>query len=105
MDKYHLSFSIRPIESKDNKKLQTIIQKNLAEYKLDKPRTAYYDPQLSAHYEYYKDQAKSGYWVAVDETKQTVVGGIGIGPFGNYNNIAELQKYYITNEYQGFSIR
>lgn|SRR5699024_867620 len=104
MDKYHLGFSIRPIESKDNKELQIIIQKNLEEYNLDKPGTAYYDPQLSALYEFYNGQAKRGYWVAVDENKQTVVGGIGIGPFGNYNNIAELQKYYISNEYQGFGI-
>lgn len=104
MDKHQLNFTIRSIESKDNKEMQTIIQKSLEEYNLDKPGTAYYDPQLSTLYEFYKGQAKSGYWVAVDQTMQRVVGGIGIGPFGNYNNIAELQKYYISNEYQGFGI-
>ena len=104
LNKKDLGFIIRPIESKDNRVIQKIIKKSLEEVNLDKPGTAYFDPQLGQLYEFYKATEKSGYWVAVDENKQTVVGGIGIGAFGNYKNIAELQKYYISNEYQNRGI-
>lgn len=104
MSKNDLSIKIRPIESKDNKEIQKIIKKSLEKHDLNKPGTAYYDPQLDTLYQFYKHLPKSGYWVAIDETNQTIVGGIGIGAFGDYKNIAELQKYYISNEYQGFGI-
>lgn len=104
MDKKDLEFIIRPIESKDNKAIQEIIQKSLEEVNLNKPGTAYFDPQLGQLYEFYKTAEKGDYWVAVDENNQIVVGGIGIGAFGDYENIAELQKYYISEEYQNRGI-
>lgn len=104
MDIKNTKFIIREIESKDNKAIHRIIQNSLEEVNLDKPGTAYFDSQLGQLYEFYKDAEKSGYWVAVDEKKQKVVGGIGIGAFGNYGNIAELQKYYISKEYRNRGI-
>ncbi len=94
-----MEVTIRPIEPKDNEPIQTIIQTILKKHGLDLPGTAYSDPQLGTLYEHYKDIPAGEYWVLLLEDE--VIGGVGIGPFGDYKGVAELQKYYIKEEYQG----
>lgn len=94
-----MNISIRPIEKQDNKEIQKIIKDILKEHKLNLPGTAYYDPQLGTLYEHYKEIPNGEYWVILEEDK--VIGGVGIGPFGEFKEVAELQKYYLKKEYQG----
>src|SRR5690625_242259 len=91
---------IREIEEKDNQKMEQIIKRSLESFGLDIPGTAYFDPQLSHLAEFYKKQPKAKYWVAVDEEGH-VLGGVGIGPFGQEKDVGELQKLYVTPEAQG----
>lgn len=95
---------IRPIEAKDNRKIQRIIQKSLETVGLNQPGTAYFDPQLGTLFEFYQAEPKGEYWVAVDIKSDEVIGGIGIGPFGDYKTIAEIQKYYLKEDYQNLGI-
>lgn len=90
---------IRPIKSSDNEGIFKLIQGILESYDLDKPGTAYFDPYLDKLYEFYQKQPKGEYWVIVKEDK--VYGGIGTSPFGDYENIAEVQKFYISKDIQG----
>lgn len=90
---------IRPIEKKDNEGIYHLIQAILESYDLDKPGTAYYDPYLSKLYEYYDSLPNGQYWILSMDGK--VYGGAGIGPFGEYEKIAEVQKYYISIDLQG----
>ncbi len=95
--------TIRPIEEKDNKAMQHIIQAVLKSYGLDIPGTAYFDPQLGHLYEFYKDQEKGAYWVV--DCDGTIAGGVGVSPFVGNPSVGELQKLYIAPEFQskGFS--
>src|SRR5699024_3500327 len=91
---------IREIEEKDNQKMVQIIKRTMQWSGLDIPGTAYFDPQLSHLAEFYKNEPNAKYWVAVDEEGH-VVGGVGIGPFGQENDVGELQKLYVIPEAQG----
>ncbi len=97
-------YIIRELEKKDNPYIQRIIQESLEKFGLDVPGTAYFDPQLSSLYEYYIGLPVGCYWVAVDKISDEVVGGIGLGPFGDYKNLLELQKYYLKDGYQNQGI-
>lgn len=94
---------IRKIEVKDNQAMERIIKQSLESFDLDIPGTAYYDPQLSYLEEFYRDKINASYWVAVNE-KDDVLGGVGIGPFGQEADVGELQKLYVTPEVQGRGI-
>ncbi len=91
--------TIRTIKASDNEGIFKLIQGILESYDLDKPGTAYFDPYLDRLFEFYQKQPKGEYWVIVKEDK--VYGGIGISPFDDYENIAEVQKYYISKDIQG----
>lgn len=90
---------IRPIKTEDNEGLSKLIQAILLSYNLDKPGTAYFDPYLNKLYEHYETNERSDYWVLTKNDK--VFGGIGIGPFDEVGQVAEVQKYYISRELQG----
>lgn len=100
----NLSFEIRPIERKDNQSIQKIIQISLEEVGLDQQGTAYFDPQLGSLFEYYQQEKKSQYWVAVEKKSGQIAGGIGIGSFGDHDGVCELQKYYVGNSFQKLGI-
>jgi putative acetyltransferase len=94
---------IREIEERDNQTMEQIIKRSLESFNLDIPGTAYFDPQLSNLAQFYKEQLKAKYWVAVNEQDE-VVGGVGIAPFGEKTGVCELQKLYITPESQGIGL-
>ena len=94
-----MTITIRPIKQQDNPAIEQIIKHILEEHHLDVLGTAYFDPQLGHLYEHYKVIPNGEYWVILEG--DIVIGGVGIGPFGEYKDIAELQKYYLKKEYQG----
>ncbi|MDZ7836385.1 MAG: GNAT family N-acetyltransferase [Alkalibacterium sp.] len=89
---------LRMIEEKDNQAVGEIVQISLSSRGLDLPGTAYFDPYLFELYSYYQEP-KRAYWVLEKEGK--VIGGCGIGPFGDSEKVGELQKLYIRDEEQG----
>ncbi|MDX8046833.1 GNAT family N-acetyltransferase [Gracilibacillus sp. S3-1-1] len=91
---------IREIMEKDNQTMEQIIKQSLESFSLNIPGTAYFDPQLGKLAQFYQEEPKAKYWVAVNSADQ-VVGGVGIGPFGDDENVCELQKLYISPEAQG----
>lgn len=97
-----MDISIQPIQPQDNEEIYKIIRKSLKNYQLNKPGTAYYDPYLSQLYEFYQKEKHGEYWIL--KVNQEITGGIGIGSFGEYPEVAELQKYYIKSEFQGLGL-
>ena len=94
---------IREIENKDNKAIEAIIKQSLETEGLNIPGTAYFDPYLGELSHFYESIPNATYWVAVDHDDQ-VLGGVGIGPFGNHEGVSELQKLYLKPEAQGKGI-
>ncbi|ANK58802.1 GNAT family N-acetyltransferase [Loigolactobacillus backii] len=90
---------IRPIEPKDDLAVKKLVQDCLAEYQLNLPGTAYFDPQLTVLAEYYANLEYGFYWVL--EEDQQVVGGVGIGPYAHTFGTCELQKLYIQKASRG----
>ncbi|OJF90307.1 GNAT family N-acetyltransferase [Alkalibacterium sp. 20] len=89
---------MRSIEEKDNQVVGEIVQASLKSRGLNLPGTAYFDPYLFSLYDYYQELKRS-YWVL--EKDGRVIGGCGIGPFGESETVGELQKLYIRDEEQG----
>lgn len=89
---------LRRIEEKDNQAVGEIVQASLKSRGLDLPGTAYFDPYLFSLYDYYQKPGRA-YWVLKKDGK--VIGGCGIGPFGQSETVGELQKLYIRDEEQG----
>lgn len=94
---------IRKMESRDNQPMKRILQESLRDAQLDKPGTAYFDPQLDELASYYEKLAHGAYWVAVNEQDE-VVGGVGIGPLDWEAGICELQKLYIDKSARGHGL-
>lgn len=95
--------NLREIKKSDSKRMAEIIRTSLKAYGLDKPGTAYYDPQLDNLSEYYNSLDRSNYYVL--EKDNQVIGGGGYSGFGHKEEVAELEKLYIDEPYQrqGFS--
>lgn len=95
--------NLRPIQKEDNEKMAQIIRTALEEYELDKPGTAYYDPQLDNLSDYYDNQDRAQYFVLEKDDK--IIGGGGYSAFSQREDVAELEKLYVDEDYrrQGFS--
>ena len=93
---------IREIKKEDNAKVKEIIQNSLKSLGLAIPGTAYFDPQLNDLHQYYTNLKHANYWVV--EMEGEVVGGIGIAPFNEHDNVCELQKLYLTPKTQGLGL-
>lgn len=91
---------IREIEEKDNKIIEKIIKDSLELVQLNLPGTAYFDPYLGQLSHFYQTQPNAKYWVVVNEQDEAI-GGVGIGPFGQHQKVAEIQKLYLAPEAQG----
>ena len=92
---------IRRIIPSDDPKIAAIIRSNLEEFHLDIPGTAYFDPELNCLSRYYDAEPdKRAYFVAVD-TRENVIGGVGIAEFTGFDRCAEIQKLYLTNAVKG----
>lgn len=91
--------TIRKIQSADNHTLGTVIQQVFREFGIDRPGTAYYDPQLFSLSELFETPG-SAYWVA--EIDNEIVGGGGIFPTqGLHPDCVELVKFYLLPKARG----
>lgn len=95
--------TIREITPSDNLAMKEILQQCLRDAHLDRPGTAYFDPQLDELAQYYQALPRAKYWVAVDEQNK-VVGGCGIGPVAGADDTCELQKLYIDSAARGHGL-
>lgn len=91
---------LRPIENKDNAAMKAVVKKSLEEFGLDKPGTAYFDPELEDLTEAYEKE-QAGYWVL--ELEGRVIGGVGVFPhvIQDGRAVAEMQKLYIDQAFRG----
>ncbi len=84
---------IRPIQQSDDAELGKLIKTVLAEFKANKPGTAYFDESTEHLSTVFKDP-KSAYWVLEEEGK--IIGGGGIFPTaGLPKKTCELVKLYL----------
>lgn len=90
---------IRPIETRDNTALASVIRSVLIELGVPKVGTAFADPELDAMDVAYQKE-RSIYFVVEDEG--TICGGAGIAPLaGEAPHICELQKMYFLPQARG----
>lgn len=92
-----MTYTIRPIEKKDNAGVESVIRACLIEFGADHEGTAWADPDLGRFSEIYNTPGNR-YWVAEDETGK-IVGGTGIGRLTD--TVCELQKMYCLPESRG----
>lgn len=97
-DKQNERLVIRAIEARDDAAIARIIRHNLEAYGLDRPGTAYFDPELDHLSRYYSASPHRAYFIA--ELDGTVVGGAGASPVPGATGTAELQKLYVAPEAQ-----
>lgn len=97
-----MKYTIREIESKDNKQVENVIRTCLIEYGANHEGTAWADPDLGRFSEIY-DKPAHKYWVAVNE-EEKVIAGVGIGDLPGAEGVCELQKMYCLKEYRGNGI-
>lgn len=90
---------IRLIQAKDNAPLANIIRTNLKQFDLDKPETAYYDPELDHLSQFYQQTPFRDYYVV--EENDEILGGAGFAEYEPEKKIAELQKVYLSDKAKG----
>ena len=94
----------REITGQDDAALVKIIRDNLKAHNLDLPGTVYFDDNLDHLSDYYLDKNyKRFYYVLLDD-EENVIGGIGLAEFEFFEDCAELQKLYLTDDVKGSGI-
>ncbi len=91
----------RRIREEDNRVMAHIIRKNLEEFHLDIPGTAYFDSQLDSLSDYYNEKPQQRCYFVVLNEKDEVVGGAGVAEFDGIDRCAELQKLYFDGSIKG----
>ena len=97
-----MSYNIREIEEKDNKKIEDVIRKCLIEFGANHEGTAWTDPNLGRFSEIYNTDGNK-YWVAENKDGE-IVGGVGIGKLEGIEDVCELQKMYCLPEARGTGV-
>lgn len=92
-----MTYTIRPIEKKDNAAEESVIRTCLIEFGANHEGTAWADPDLGRFSEIYNTPGNR-YWVAEDESGE-IVGGTGIGRLTD--TVCELQKMYCLPQARG----
>ncbi len=91
--------NLRPIQQSDDVALGQLIKSVLAEYKANKPGTAYFD-ESTDHLSAVFEEAASAYWVLEEEGR--IIGGAGVFPTaGLPAQTCELVKLYLYPEARG----
>ena len=95
------SGKIRKLEERDDSVIAHIIRYNLAKNDLAVPGTVYFDPEVDHLHDFYDENpGKRAYFVALDDNGE-VIGGVGAAEFEVFENCAELQKLYLSDEAKG----
>ncbi len=91
--------TIRPLATKDNVRMATILRDSLTEFGANKPGTAYFDAATDDMFSLFL-KPKSAYWVA--ELDGNVVGGAGIyATDGLPSDTCELARVYFNPQGRG----
>lgn len=94
-----VTYTIRPIEKRDNKAIAAIIRSVLAEFNANKPGTVYYDPTTDDLFTLFKEK-NAAYFIA--EMNGEIVGGSGVYPTPNLpQGCCELVKLYLLPQARG----
>lgn len=92
--------NIRNIKNDDDAFIAEIIRANFRLYDLAKPGTAYFDPELDHLSNYYNATAMREYFILTDDEGK-VLGGGGFGECTVFDETAEMQKLYLSEEAKG----
>lgn len=93
---------IRQIEKPDNRSIETIIRECLIEFGGNRDGLAWADDSMHDLYSYYNSADNRAYWIVEEDGR--VLGGCGIAPFAESDEICELQKMYLTGDIRGTGI-
>jgi putative acetyltransferase len=94
------TYQLRTLTQHDNPGMAAIVRQVLTEFGCTADGFAIHDPELDDLFEAYQHHARSAYFVV--EVDEQLVGGGGIAPLrGTYQNICELQKFYVLPEHRG----
>ncbi len=93
---------IRQIEKTDNRFIEQIIRECLIEFGGNREGLAWADDSMHDLYSYYNSADNRAYWI-VEENGQ-VLGGCGIAPFAESDEVCELQKMYLASATRGTGI-
>lgn len=94
-------YKIRLITTSDDPIIAKIIRNNLECFQLDIPGTAYFDKELDALSKYYNALPEKRRYFIVETNNSIVVGGVGVAEFTGFDNCAEIQKLYLSDEVKG----
>lgn len=89
---------IRTIRAADNAAIEVIIRECLIEFGGNREGLAWQDDSLSALSAFYAGEDRE-YWVAIENGQ--LIGGCGIAPFADSDQVCELQKMYLVAEARG----
>ena len=93
-----MSFTIRPIEARDDAAVAAIIRAVMPEFGADGPGFAIHDAEVDAMHAGY---ARAGHAYFVVEMDGKVCGGGGVAPLDGEAGICELRKMYFLPELRG----
>ncbi|RIX50323.1 GNAT family N-acetyltransferase [Paenibacillus nanensis] len=92
---------IRLLKFADNAAIENVIRECLIEFGGNREGLAWADESMSDLYAYYNQPGRA-YWVI--EHGGEVVGGCGIAPFADLEDVCELQKMYLLKAVRGSGI-
>lgn len=90
---------IEPLVATDDAAIAAIIRQCLQAAGLDRPGTAYTDPELDHLSNFYAAATNRAYFVYREAGR--VLGGCGFSAYDDVRQIAELQKLYLLPEARG----
>lgn len=90
---------IEPLKAHDDAAIAAIIRQCLQAAGLDRPGTAYTDPELNHLSDFYASSTTRDYFVYRHAGR--VLGGCGFSDYDHDHQIAELQKLYLLPEARG----
>ena len=91
----------REITGQDDAALAKIIRYNLKAHGLNLPGTVYFDNNLDHLSDFYLDENHKRFYYVLLDGEDNVIGGIGLAEFEFFEDCAELQKLYLTDDVKG----
>lgn len=90
---------IQTLQASDDTAMAAIIRQCLQAAGLDRPGTAFFDPELNHLSRFYAQSSRRAYFVYHDE--RHILGGCGFAEYEPDRQIAELQKLYLLPQARG----
>ena len=94
-------YEIRPIRKSDDSQIAAIVRRNLENYGLNIPGTAYFDRELDHLSQYYTEKPDERAYYVLTDCSGSVVGGVGFAEFRGIDGCAEIQKLYLDDSVKG----